>query len=165
MIAVSNTTPLRYLIAIEEDRLLGLIFETVLVPVAVRAELMDAKTPENVRRWITSPPPWVEFRTVPESRDVLPVRLHAGERESILLAEAVRADVLLIDELAGRTIAMDRKLSVSGTLGLLERADTVGLLKDFEGTIKKLRESGFFIGGALQELLMERHRWRHTQKL
>jgi len=36
MIAVSNTTPLRYLIAIEEEHLLGLTFDTVLVPQSVR---------------------------------------------------------------------------------------------------------------------------------
>lgn len=130
MIAVSNTTPLRYLIAIQEERLLGLIFETVLVPTAVRAELTDRKTPENVRRWILSPPEWLEVRAVPESRAVFPVKLHAGERESILLAEAVGADVLLIDEQAGRAVAMDRKLPVSGTLGVLERADTIGLVTD-----------------------------------
>jgi predicted nucleic acid-binding protein len=39
MKAVSNTTPLRYLIAIEQDDLLGQLFEKVFVPVAVYEEL------------------------------------------------------------------------------------------------------------------------------
>jgi predicted nucleic acid-binding protein len=50
MKAVSNTTPLRYLIAIEQEHLLGQLFEKVFVPVAVHEELRDAKTPETVRR-------------------------------------------------------------------------------------------------------------------
>jgi len=50
MKAVSNTTPLRYLIAIEQEHLLGKLFEKVFVPVAVHEELTDAKTPEIVRR-------------------------------------------------------------------------------------------------------------------
>jgi predicted nucleic acid-binding protein len=49
MKAVSNTTPLRYLIAIEQDDLLGQLFERVFVPVAVYEELTEARTPETVR--------------------------------------------------------------------------------------------------------------------
>jgi len=45
--------------------------------------------------------------------------LHRGEREAILLAEALHADVLLIDEQIGRTIALSRNLPLSGTLGVL----------------------------------------------
>jgi predicted nucleic acid-binding protein len=48
MKAVSNTTPLRYLIAIEQAHLLGQLFEKVYVPVAVHEELTDARTPEPV---------------------------------------------------------------------------------------------------------------------
>ena len=38
MKAVSNTTPLRYLIAIEQEHLLGRLFEKVFVPVAVHED-------------------------------------------------------------------------------------------------------------------------------
>ena len=41
MIAVSNTTPLRYLIAIGQGDLLGRLFEKVLVPTGVHEELTD----------------------------------------------------------------------------------------------------------------------------
>jgi predicted nucleic acid-binding protein len=59
MKAVSNTTPLRYLIAIEQEHLLGKLFEKVFVPVAVHEELTDARTPENVRRCVVSLPAWL----------------------------------------------------------------------------------------------------------
>jgi predicted nucleic acid-binding protein len=124
MRAVSNTTPLRYLIAIEQDHLFGLIFEKVFVPGAVHKELTDARTPEPVRRCVLSRPAWYEVRAVDESpTTTFPVTLHRGELEAILLAEALRADVLLIDEQIGRTIAVSRNIPLSGTLGVLERAD------------------------------------------
>src|SRR5215469_6089128 len=41
MIAVSNTTPLRYLIAIGQDDLLGRLFEKVFVRTGVHEELTD----------------------------------------------------------------------------------------------------------------------------
>ncbi len=60
MKAVSNTTPLRYLIAIEQEHLLGQLFEKVFVSVAVHEELTDSRTPETVRRRVLSLPAWFE---------------------------------------------------------------------------------------------------------
>ena len=158
MNAVSNTTPLRYLIAIEREHLLGQLFEKVFVPTAVREELTDAKTPEIVRRRVLSLPAWFEVRTVAESRTTtFPATLHRGEREAILLAEAIQADVLLLDEQIGRTIAMSRNLPLSGTLGVLERADTLGLLNDFPQVLRQLKASGFFIAASFEQQLLRRH--------
>ena len=161
MKAVSNTTPLRYLIAIEQEHLLGQLFEKVYVPVAVHEELTDARTPETVRSRVLSLPAWFEIRTVQGTHTTaFPVTLHRGEREAILLAEALRADVLLIDEQIGRTIALSRNLPVSGTLGVLERADGMGFVRDFPQVLQQLKASGFFITEALKQQLVERHRTR-----
>ena len=165
MIAVSNTTPLRYLIAIEQDYLLGRLFEKVFVPVAVHEELTEAGTPENVRRRVLSIPAWFEVRTVRETHaTTFPVLLHRGEREAILLAEMLRPDVLLIDDQIGRTIALSRNLPLSGTLGVLERADTMRLVNDFPRVLKQLKSSGFFIGQSLEQQLLQRHRLRRGTK-
>ena len=63
MKAVSNTTPLRYLIAIEQEHLLGQLFEKVFVPVAVHEELTDSRTPETVRRRVLALPAWFDSET------------------------------------------------------------------------------------------------------
>lgn len=161
MIAVSNTTPLRYLIAIGQENLLGKLFTKVFVPAAVHEELTEARTPEIVRSCVLSLPAWFEVHTVGESdASKFPVKLHRGEREAILLADALRADVLLIDEQIGRSIALSRNLPLSGTLGVLERADTIGLVADFAEVLKKLKASGFFIANPLEQQLLQRHRSR-----
>lgn len=165
MIAVSNTTPLRYLIAIEQEHLLGQLFETVCVPAAVHEELTEARTPENVRLAVLSLPAWYEVRSVHETHaTTFPVALHRGERETILLAEMLRPDVILIDEQIGRTIAMARSLPVSGTLGILERADVKGFLSDFPQILKQLKASGFYIAESLELRLLQRHRTRQEGK-
>jgi predicted nucleic acid-binding protein len=164
MKAVSNTTPLRYLIAIEQDHLLGKLFEKVFVPHAVHEELTDTRTPEIVRRRVRSLPSWFEVRTLRETQtNPFPVTLHRGEREAILLAEALRADMLLIDEQIGRTIALSRNLPLSGTLGVLERADVTGLLSDFPQILQQLKASGFFVTDALEHQLLRRHRARFSR--
>jgi len=158
MIAVSNTTPLRYFVAIGQDDLLGRLFDRVYIPTGVHEELTDPKTPEVVRRQILSLPAWLEIRAVRKAHAAeFPVTLHRGEREAILLAETLRADVLLIDEQIGRTIAMNRSIPHSGTLGVLERADLMSFLDDFPQVLKQLKASGFFIGDPLEHQLLQRH--------
>ncbi len=165
MKAVSNTTPLRYLIAIQQDHLLGHLFEKVFVPTAVYDELTDTRTPEIVRRLVLSQPARFEVRALDESRTAtFPVTLHRGEREAILLAEALRVDVLLIDEQIGRTIALSRNIPLSGTLGVLERADRMELVSNFPEVLLQLKASGFFITEGLEQQLLERHRTRRTGK-
>ena len=101
------------------------------------------------------------FRSACRSQTTaFPVTLHRGERQAILLAEALRADALLIDEQIGRTIALSRNLPLSGTLGVLERADTMGFVSDFPQVLQRLKASGFFITEALEQQLLERHRTR-----
>jgi predicted nucleic acid-binding protein len=89
--------------------------------------------------------------------------LHRGEREAILLAEALRADVLLVDEQVGRTIALSRKLPLSGTLGVLERADRMGFVSDFPEILQRLKVSGFFIADSLEQQLLQRHDARRVK--
>jgi len=90
MIAVSNTTPLRYLIAVGQGDLLGRLFEKVFVPMGVHEDLTDSRTPEAVRRNILSRPAWLKIRAVRETHTTeFPVALHRGEREAILLAETL----------------------------------------------------------------------------
>jgi predicted nucleic acid-binding protein len=165
MIAVSNTTPLRYLVAIDQQHLLGQLFETIFVPAAVHEELTEASTPENVRLRVLSLPAWYEVRAVDEPQEaIFPVALHRGERQAILLAETLRPDVILIDERIGRTIASGRNLPVSGTLGVLERADVMGFISDFPKILKQLKTSGFYVDESLEQRLLQRHRNRQETK-
>lgn len=161
MKAVSNTTPLRYLIAIEQEHLLARLFEKVFVPTGVHQELTDSRTPEVVRRRVMSLPSWYEVRTAPEhDAATFPVALHRGEREAIVLADTLRADVLLIDDQAGRAIALSRNVPHSGTLGVLEESDRLGFVTDFAQLLRDLRSSGFFFTVALEQQLLERHNIR-----
>ncbi len=114
-----------------------------------------------MRSFVSSSPAWLEVHSIGETPAAeFPVKLHRGEREAILLAEILAADVLLIDEQIGRTIAPGRNLPLSGTLGVLERADMVGFVTDFPGVLKRLRSSGFFIAESLEQQLLRRHTLR-----
>jgi predicted nucleic acid-binding protein len=100
MIVVADTTPLRYLVAIDCEHLLPALYGRVLIPPAVAEELNHESTPEVVREWLASRPSWLEIRR-PDHSLGPEVDLDWGEREAIALVEEVSADLLLVDDAAG----------------------------------------------------------------
>jgi predicted nucleic acid-binding protein len=63
MIVVADTSPINYLVLIEEIAILEELYSQVTIPHAVHAELVHSATPERVRSWIEQLPSWVEVRT------------------------------------------------------------------------------------------------------
>lgn len=158
MIVVSNTTPLRYLIAIRQERLLAELFSKVHIPSAVFEELTSSSTPELVRRHVSSLPAWIEVHGNINELPSLPRLVHRGELEAITLAEGLQADLLLIDEKVGRIAAADRGLRLSGTLGVLEAANSLRLITDFQETLNALVASGFYLKPLLFQELLKRNK-------
>ncbi len=159
MFAVSDTTPLRYLVAIGQQDLLPRLFGRVAIPLAVHDELQGSGTPQVALAWATHLPEWL---TIQEARGDIqfPRELHRGERETILLALELSPDFALIDDRAGRQFALGLGLPVLGTLGVLEQADRAGWIDDFPATLNALRASGFFVAAPLYQLLLSRHQER-----
>jgi predicted nucleic acid-binding protein len=156
---------LRHLIAIEQEQLLPKIYEEIFVPRAVHEELTHARTPKKIREFLQVPPAWHQIRNAPRVLgNPFPAVLDRGEQEAILLTEFLRAEVLLIDDRVGRSVAHDRNLFSSGTIGILESGDALGFLSDFPKVIAKLQMSGFFISETLLQQVMYRHRLRQSSK-
>jgi predicted nucleic acid-binding protein len=143
MIVVADTSPLNYLILVEQVQVLEVLLHQVIIPPAVQNELLSLDAPVPVRKWMESPPAWLEVRSpVPTYRDS--VILGAGESEAIALAEQLGVDLIMMDESLGRNEALDRGLAVIGTLGVLRDAHRAGLL-DFTATVDRLRATTFRI--------------------
>jgi len=159
MIVVSDTTPINHLILVGKISVLPELLGKVIIPFAVFQELQTDKTPKIVKEFIANIPEWLEVRQAQILSDRDLDELDAGEREAIVLAEELNADVLLMDERSGREIALRRNLPVVGTLGILERAAEKGLL-DFAETLQKLKASGFFVAPVLEKDFLDRDRKR-----
>src|SRR3954452_18351036 len=121
MTVVSNTSPLNYLVLIDHQEILPVLFGRVLIPEAVWHELRSPAATQPMKAFLESWPSWLERRIVSQvPRDLQ--QLDPGEQEAIALAQSVGASLVLLDEKKGRQAARDLGLEVSGTLGVLDRA-------------------------------------------
>lgn len=149
MIVVADSGPLHYLILVGHVDLLRLFYGEVLVPEAVAEELLVSSAPPIVRDWMAVAPAWVEVRPhLVEALAAISEDLDLGERAAIALAETVHADLLLIDEAAGRAEARRRHLRVTGTLGVLRTAAEHGLV-NVPDLLVRLRCTSFYVDDAL----------------
>jgi predicted nucleic acid-binding protein len=155
MIAVADTSPICYLILIGEIDLLPKIFGEVLVPQAVLAELLHEDAPATVRGWASNLPSWICVKEPPLLANSGLERLQAGERAAILLAESIGSDIILLDEKAARRVAAARGLRVTGILGVLGEAATLGLV-ELVPAIDRLRTTNFRISPALLKATLDR---------
>jgi predicted nucleic acid-binding protein len=70
--------------------------------------------------------------------------LDLGERAAIALAEAVAADLILMDEAAGRAEVKRRRLRVTGTLGVLRAGADRGVV-NVPDLIERLMNTTFYV--------------------
>lgn len=153
MIVVADTTPINYLILIEEIDVLPKLYGRVVIPRTVSEELMRSRAPLKVQEWTKQPPNWLEILVPTVVVDAKLAKLDAGEREAIALAEELSADQLIVDELLGRREAERRSLPVIGTIEVLREAAEMGLL-DLRSAFDRLRQTSFHVSPAILASLL-----------
>jgi predicted nucleic acid-binding protein len=153
MIVVADTTPLNYLILIGEIELIAKLYGRVVIPAAVREELLNRGAPDAVRNWIAEPPEWLDILEPSRKPDSWLARLDVGERDAIALAEELSADQLIVDEIEGRREAERRGIPVIGTIGILREGAMEGLL-DLSSAVERLCKTSSHISPAILAALI-----------
>jgi predicted nucleic acid-binding protein len=156
MIAVTDTSPLNYLIQIDEVGILPILCEAVLMPTAVFSELQHPKTPAKVRGWLSKRPDWLQLCTAISPPIPSHWSLGPGEREAIQISLERNLRTILIDETAGRKVIEELQLEAWGTLGILERGASLGLTS-FRNALRKLEQTNFRMSHAVKEALLARN--------
>lgn len=157
-IVVSDTSPIRAFAHLELLPLLQDLYRRIIVPQAVAVELSRAPLgqvvvgPDKLAELT-----FVEVRAVEPGMSLsrLLEELDRGESEALALALDLGADLVLMDERAGRSAAKREGLQVIGTLGVLLDAKRRGLIQSVEPLLDELQNNGqFFIGGPLREQIL-----------
>ncbi|MBD2438668.1 DUF3368 domain-containing protein [Nostoc sp. FACHB-110] len=131
MIVISDTSAITNLAAIDQLRLLPLLYEQVIIPEAVYRELVDIDPPVPGTVEVQTAT-WLEVKLIANREFVerlqSEVRLDPGESEAITLSLELQADLLLIDERRGRAEADRLGIKITGLLGILVEAKRKNLI-------------------------------------
>ena len=107
-----------------------------------------------MRKWAEAQPPWVGVHSVdPEALAELADTLDPGEREAIAVARILRADLVVIDERAGRREARRWNLEVTETVGVLLAAADRGFI-DLHQALDRLQRTNFHMSPKLRTALL-----------
>ena len=153
MIVFSNTTPLIALAGIKQLDLLRAIFGRVYI---VREVVDECMAGGKILVPNLAELPWVEIveSMTPEVPGVL-LELDKGEKHTIDMARKMAADLVVIDERIGRSLAEYVGLKVTGTLGVLLKARQLGLISSFSAAVTAMQTNGIHYHPVLVEKLVK----------
>ncbi len=132
MIVISDTTPIISLMKANRLDLLRKLYGKVLIPNAVYKELTENATFAKEARIIKD----IDYLTVvavENEKSVNVLRnvtgLDAGESEALIMYDEQKADLLLMDEHKGRSVAKQLNVRHIGTVGVLLLAYDKGMIQ------------------------------------
>jgi predicted nucleic acid-binding protein len=136
----SNTTPFIALASIDQLQLLPQLFGEIYVAQSVVEECAEGGSilvpALQTLSWVMVLPD--------ESNSNLPVlfELDRGEKQTLLIASKHPGSTVIIDERLGRNAAEYLGLQVTGTLGVLAKAKSSGLIPSFTVAAQAMRDQG-----------------------
>lgn len=156
MRVVLDAGPVIHLSWLHRLDLLSALFDEVLLPLAVRDEVLAAPEGtlglDDIRVALHRSDLTVHAVSAVQARQAsLQTSLGAGEAEAIDLAVALSADFLISDDASARRAASDRGLAVTGTLGVLKLARERGLIDSVLPSALDLQRLGLWVSNALIE--------------
>lgn len=156
MIVVSDTSAIWWLCQLGEMELLRGLFHEVILPPGVFGELTrlaarHRKSPMEID------PQWIHVRDVQAPgvvQTLLARGLDEGEAQAIALALEIPADLLLMDEALGRSIAAEYCLRCTGLGGVLIEAKRRGLIDAVAPRIQRLADGGFWLSSSARREIL-----------
>jgi len=139
-IVISNATPIISLCSVHHEHILKELFNHIVIPEAVEDELRVLERPGSD----FSDNSWVEVEAV-KNEDLVHLLmkdLDRGESETIALAKQRKADIVIIDEIAGYQIAKHFELPVVRTLSVMKTAKERGIIKKIAPLLSEMVQKG-----------------------
>ncbi|MEB2777723.1 DUF3368 domain-containing protein [Algoriphagus sp. D3-2-R+10] len=151
-IVISDTSSLIVLTKIGQLDLLRQLYSQIITP------------PEIVYEFGNPLPDWIQVIKVKnlDLKKSLELQLDLGEASAIALAHEIPDSTLILDDLKGRKIAKLLKLKFTGTLGILAKAKSEGLIPALKPVLEKLLETNFRVSNQLIVELLKKYGEFHS---
>ncbi len=82
--------------------------------------------------------------------------IDSGEAEAVILSTELNADLIILDEKLGRFHAKHADLKITGTIGILLKAKTIGLIKEIRPLLNELTDKDVWISEKLKREILEK---------
>jgi predicted nucleic acid-binding protein len=148
---VSNTSPLIVLAKAGLLKILPKLFSEVVVPEAVRDEIMAGRDGDAMKQaWPTCD--WLRVVVLtPPLSPLAAMQLGRGEAEAIEYARRQPDRAILLDDRAGRRAAQALGLRVFGTLSVAAIASRQGHVNSFDEALEQIRGAGLYVSDSVVE--------------
>lgn len=153
---VVNSTPLLVLGNIGQLDILRRMYGNIVIPEAVYREVTEKD--DAASQALLAAKDWIEVQTIrnPDEYALYRARLHAGEVETMILAQQEpAADIVVLDDNAARKTAEFLGLNVTGTIGILVKAKQSGIIQQVKPLLNEMMQNGFFISERLLRMILE----------
>lgn len=143
---IVNSTPIISLCSIGRIELLKNMYEKIYIPYGVYEEVCIEGS-SKVGANLIEKNSFIIINKIQneEAKRFFKTSLHKGEVEVMILAEEMKADLCIIDDLLARKYAKYLGLQVTGTLGILLKAKEYGLIKEVKPYLNDLISNGIYI--------------------
>ena len=156
---VTNSTPLIELSKIEQLNLLQKVYGAILIPEEVYVEVVVDGIGEPGAAEVKAAD-WICCQSVTDKAQVRTLQsqysLHLGESATIVLAQEIRAEQVILDDNAARREAIARGLPVIGTVGVLVLAKTQRIIPVVRPILDNFRDQGTRISQVLYHQILTR---------
>ncbi|HAS17965.1 MAG TPA: DUF3368 domain-containing protein [Nitrospiraceae bacterium] len=144
---VSNSSCLIVLDKLGKLELLERLYTKITIPKAVKDEVFKGK----------SIPGWIGVVNIkqPIAPRILERNLGYGESEAISLSLELNTDLLIVDDLAARKVAVELGINITGVIGILLEAKKKGLVQNLKYYLDKMQKHDFRISKAAYDLALE----------
>lgn len=139
MITISDSSPIIGLSMINRLYFLKKLYNEITIPTAVFQEITEAGDDAPGARDVKESN-WIKVKPLVNVAlaNQLPKKLDRGESEAIALSLELHADLLVIDERRGRSVARLMGINIVGVGGILVKSKEAGLTEKVKPLIDQL---------------------------
>ncbi len=152
---IVNSTPIIVLCGIGKLDILRRLYGEITIPGAVYREVTAIT--DSACMQIKNAGSWIQVECIRDSTEkkMYKAKLHAGEVEVMILAQEQKADLVIIDDNAAKKTAKYLGLTVTGTLGILLKAKSQGIVQRIDTLLTDMEKNGFYIDSRLEAMVLE----------
>ena len=152
---VVNSTPLIILGNINCLKILQELYGAIIIPRAVFEEVTSKD--DNAKLNLSQNLSWIKVLEVQDksNRKMYQAKLHDGEVEVMMLANEISADLLIIDDNAAKKTAKFLGFTVTGTLGVILKAKSEGIIPQVKPIVDEMLRQGFYISPKIIETVLK----------